>query len=92
MRADHGAPAGGDDEITDLDQCGAAGLHRAVPRDAQQPDRLDDPVGLLRDRFGLAGQEQAGGHLRIDRIALADPPAGMRVRLVDLDDPDVVLA
>jgi hypothetical protein len=48
---------GGDDEISDLEQRGAAGLHGAVPRDAQQPDRLDDPVGLLRDRFGLAGLE-----------------------------------
>ena len=32
-------------------------FHGAVARDAQQPDRLDDPVGLLRDRGRLAGQE-----------------------------------
>jgi hypothetical protein len=58
----------------------------------QQPDRLDDPVGLLRDRPGLAGQEQSGRHLSIDRIALAPPTAGVRVRLIDLDDPHAMLA
>ena len=83
---------GGDDEVSDLEQSSAAGLHSAAASDAQQPDRLDDPVGPLRDRLGLAGLEQAGGHLRIDRVALADTPARVRVRLVDLDDPDVVLA
>ena len=75
-----------------LNHRGAAGLHGAVTRCAQQPDRLNDPVGLLRDRLGLAGQEQPGGHLRVDRVALADTTAGVRVRLVDLDDPDPVLA
>ena len=60
-------------------------------RDAQQPDRLDDPVGLLGDRLGLAGQEQPSGHLRVDRIALADTATSVCVRLVDLDDTDVVL-
>ena len=83
---------GGDDEVTDLDQCGAAGFHGAVPRHAQHPDRLDDPVGLFRDRFGFAGLEQAGGHLRVDRVALADTPASMRMRLVYLHDPDAVPA
>ena len=83
---------GGDDQVAELDHRGAAGLHGAVARDAQQPDRLDDPVGLLRDRGRFAGQEQPGGHLRVDRVALADTPAGMRVRLVDLDDPNAVLA
>jgi hypothetical protein len=58
----------------------------------RQPDRLDDPVGLLRDRPGLAGQEQSGRHLGIDRIALAPPTAGVRVRLIDLDDPHAMLA
>ena len=83
---------GGDDQVAELDDRGAAGLHGAVARGAQQPDRLDDPVGLLRDRLGLAGQEQPGGHLGVDRVALADPTTRVRVRLVDLDDPNVVLA
>ena len=83
---------GGDDQVAELDQRGAARLHGAVASDAQQPDRLDDPVGLLGDRLGLAGLEQAGGHLGVDRVALADTTAGVRVRLVDLDDRDVVLA
>jgi hypothetical protein len=47
---------------------------------------------LLRNALGLAGLEQPGGHLGIDRIALPDPPAGVCVRLVDLDNRDVVLA
>jgi hypothetical protein len=38
----------GDDEIAKLNHCGGAGLHGALARDAQQPDRLDHPVG----RFG----------------------------------------
>jgi transposase len=49
-----------------MDHRGAAGFHGAVARYAQQPDRLDDPVGLLGDRLGLAGQQQPGGHLGID--------------------------
>ena len=83
---------GGDDEIADLDQRGAARLHGAVASDAQQPDRLDDPIGLFWNSRGLAGQREPGGHLGVDRVALADTPAGMRVRLVDLDDRDAVLA
>ena len=59
---------------------------------AQQPDRLDNPIGLLRNRLGLAGQEEPSGHLGVDRVALADPATRVRVRLVDLYDPDVVLA
>jgi hypothetical protein len=82
---------GGDAEIAELNNGGAAGLHRAVTGCAQQPDRLDDPVGLLRDRLGLAGQEQSGRHLRIDGIALAPPTASVRVRLIDLDDPHGML-
>ena len=83
---------GGDDEVAELDHRGAAGLHGAVSRGAQQPDRLDDPVGLLGDRLGFAGQEQPGGHLRVDRVALADTAASVRMRLVDLHDTNVVLA
>jgi hypothetical protein len=83
---------GGDEQVAYLDQRGAVGLHGAAACDAQQTDRLNDSVGLLRDRFGLAGLEQAGGHLRVDRVALTDPPTGVRVRLVDLDDRDVVFA
>jgi hypothetical protein len=58
----------------------------------QQPDRLDDPAALLRNRPGLAGQEQPGRQLGIDRIALAPPPAAVRVRLIDLHDPHPTLA
>jgi hypothetical protein len=83
---------GGDNDVAQLDDRGAAGLHGAVARYAQQPDRLDDPVGLLRDRLGFARQQQPGGHLRVDRVALADPATIVRVRLVDLDDANVVLA
>ena len=66
---------GGDDEVTEWDHRGAAELHGAVSRGAQQPDRLNDPVGLLWDRLGFAAQEQAGGHLRVDRVALVDTAA-----------------
>jgi hypothetical protein len=83
---------GGDDQPAELNERGGAGLHGAVASCAQQPDRLDDPVGLLRDRGRLPGQREAGGHLGIDRIALAAPAAGVRVRLVDLEHPDAVLA
>jgi hypothetical protein len=48
---------GGDDQIADLDQCGAARFDGAVASDAQQPDRLDDPVSLLWNRFRFAGLE-----------------------------------
>src|ERR1700733_6859658 len=73
----------GDEQVADLHQRGAAGFHGAVTSDAQQPDRFHDPIGLLRDGLRLAGLEQAGRQLSVDRIALADPPASVRVRLVD---------
>ena len=83
---------GGDDQPAELNDRGAAGLHGAVASCAQQPDRLDNPIGLLRDRGRLPRQRESGGHLGVDRIALAAPAAGVRVRLVDLEDPNAVLA
>ena len=45
---------GSDDQPAELNDRGAAGLHGAVASCAQQPDRLDNPIGLLRDRSGRA--------------------------------------
>ena len=45
-----------------------------------------------RHRGRLAGQRESGGHLGIDRVALAAPAPRVRVRLVNLEDLDAVLA
>jgi hypothetical protein len=83
----------GDEEVSDLDQRGAARFEGAVARDPEYPDRFDDPGGLLRGRGCLAGEQQSCGHLSIDRVAFASPASGMRcVWLVDLAHLDCVLA
>jgi len=82
----------GDDDVAQLDGRGATEFHGTVTRDAQQPDRFDDPVGLLWGCVGLAGLEQSGGDLGVDRVALANAPASVSVGLVDLDDLHVMLA
>jgi hypothetical protein len=82
----------GDDQLGELDHGRAACLDRAGARDAQQPDRFDDPVGLLGHGRRLAGEPQPSGHLGVDRVALAAPAPRVSVRLVDLDDRDAVLA
>ena len=83
---------GGHDQIAKLNHGRGAGLHGALARDAQLPDRFDDPVGLLRDGGGLARQRQPRCQLGVDRVALPAPAAGVRVRLVDLDDPHATAA
>jgi hypothetical protein len=45
-----------------------------------------------RARSVMIGFMSPTGHLGIDRIALPAPAAGVRVRLVYLEDPDAVLA
>ena len=64
---------------------GAARLDRAVAHDPQLTDRLDDPGRVLGDHDPAGGQHVACGHLGVDRVALAAPPAAVRVRLVDLE-------
>jgi hypothetical protein len=64
-------------------------LDRAVAREPQVADRLDNAVGALGDHGGVSGQRLACRHLGVDRVALAAPPACVRVRPVDLDDVDV---
>ena len=83
---------GGDDQPAELeDRCGA-GLDRALARVAQQPDRFDDPIAVLGDRGRLPGEQQPGGELGVDRVALAAATARVLVRLVDLEHLDVVFA
>jgi hypothetical protein len=57
----------------------------ALAREAQLPDALDDRVGEPGDDRGVPGECPAGGHLSVDRIALAASAARVGVRLVDLD-------
>jgi PiT family inorganic phosphate transporter len=67
----------------------AAEVHwgTAGGRHAQLADRLDDPVGLLGDRAYLAGERPPRGQLGIERIALAQASARVRMGLVDLEHP-----
>ncbi|HZQ66770.1 MAG TPA: hypothetical protein VFA66_16255 [Gaiellaceae bacterium] len=80
----------GDQEVVELLQRRRPCLQRAASSDVQLPDRLDDPGCLLRERGRGATEGGAGGQLRVDRVALAEPLPGMRVRLVDLEDVDPV--
>ena len=75
----------GDDQAAERVQRGAARLDGAVARDPQLADRLDDPARVLGDHGPVGGQHVAGGQFGVDRIALAAPPARVRVRLVDLE-------
>jgi hypothetical protein len=63
----------------------AACLDRAVASDAQLPDRLDDPGGVLGDHDRARGQHVTGSKLGVDRVALAATAPGVWVRLVDLE-------
>lgn len=83
QRAGHAAVGVRDEHVSDLDQGGAASFDGTVAGDPQHPDHFHDPVGLLRGRGRVAGEQQTGGRLRIGRISLADPPTGVRMRLVD---------
>ena len=80
----------GDQQVVELVQRGGARLQGAGSSDAQLPDRLDDPGRLLRHRGRSAAQRGAGREFGVDRVALAEPLSGVRVRLIDLDDPDRV--
>jgi hypothetical protein len=80
----------GDQQIVELVKRGGARLQRAGSGHTQLPDRFHDPVRLFRHRGRCAAQCCAGGELGVDRVALAEPLSGMRVRLIDLDDRDRV--
>jgi len=78
----------GDDHLGELIERRGARLDRAVAGEPQVADRLDNAVGALWDHRGVPGQRLACRHLGVDRIALATPPARMRVRPVDFDRLD----
>ena len=82
----------GDDHLGQLIERRGARLDRAVAREPELADRLDDPVGALRHHRRVPGQRLASGHLGVDRVALASPPARVRVRAVDFDDRDAARA
>jgi hypothetical protein len=66
---------GGHDQIAELNHRRGAGLHGALARDSQLPDRFDDAVGLLRDGRGLPGQRQP----RCIGFGIADPAAYLSI-------------
>ena len=67
-----------------LDHGRAAGLLRGAPREHQQAQCLDVPVGPLGPCRGRARQHRARGRLGIERVALAQPATGLPVGAVDL--------
>jgi len=79
-------PRSGDDETAERVECGAARLDRAVASDAQLTDRFHDAGRVLGDHGAVGGQDVAGGHLGVGRVALAPPAAGVRMGLVDFKD------
>jgi len=79
------SPWRGDDQAAERVQRSRARLDGAVARDPQLADRRDDPAGVLSHHGPVGGQHMAGGQFGVDRVALAAPPARVRVRLVDLE-------
>ncbi|HEX6024292.1 MAG TPA: hypothetical protein VFZ00_20050 [Solirubrobacter sp.] len=82
----------GDDQLGQLVERRGARFDRALTRDAQLADRFNDAVGAFGDHDGVSGLRLAGGHLGIDRVALAAPAARVRVWPVDLDHVDLACA
>jgi hypothetical protein len=77
--------AGGDQGRLERDHGGGLGFHRGVAGNLQQPQRLDLPVGGLRDRHDRAAEDLTGGVLGVDGVALArHPPLPLARRPVDL--------
>ncbi|WUS19354.1 hypothetical protein OG693_34695 [Streptomyces sp. NBC_01259] len=71
--------------MTDLVECGGAGLDRragGVAQGAYPGDRV-----VLGGAVGSSGQGGAGGGVGVDRVRLADAATFGPVGAVDLDDP-----
>jgi hypothetical protein len=78
----------GEEQVAELQDGDRTRLHRAVARDAQLADRVDDPGRLLRRDLGNEAERVPGGELGVDRIGLPAPATGVRMGLVDLEHAD----
>ena len=77
----------GDDQVVELLEGGGARFQRrrlCATRSWRIASTI--PLVCFGDRGRGAGERGARGELGVDRVALAAPLAGVRVRLVDLED------